>query len=208
MQTRFLGFQIPYKEGMRLMRHAIEHIEERGNQLLLLEHTDCITVTRQHGTQSLLIPVATIQQHGIDVIETDRGGDATFHGQGQLVAYPILKLPSSIGVCDYVRRLELALIKACQDFGIQHAERKTGKTGVWIKDNKLIAIGVGISRQVTRHGFALNLTTDLKRFTDMMVPCGLHGFGVTSLERELGQAPSFEEAGDLISHHLQKELLL
>lgn len=186
------------------MREAIDQIASQGNQLLLLEHTDTITVTRQHGIKSLLVSEAELQQQEITLVETDRGGDATFHGTGQLVGYPILQLPVSMGVCDYVRRLELALIKACEDFGVKNTHRKEGKTGVWVGDNKLIAIGVGISRQVTKHGFAFNLTTHLERFTACMTPCGLLGYGVTSLERELGQSPSFEEASKVLSWHLQQ----
>ncbi len=194
MKTRFLGTQIPYAEGMRLMREAIDQIQSQGNQILFLEHSDTITVTRQHGTKHIFMSEAELQKRGISLVETDRGGDATFHGTGQLVGYPIVQLPVSMGVCDYVRRLELALIAACQEFGVSNATRLEGKTGVWVGNKKLIAIGVGVSRQVTRHGFAFNLTTNLERFTECMTPCGLVGFGVTSLERELGHAPSFEEA--------------
>lgn len=204
MQLRFLGSQIPYAQGMQAMRKAIEEIDSEGNQILLLEHTDTITVTRQYGTQSLLLPESELIKRGIALIETDRGGDATFHGTGQLVGYPVLKLPISIGVCDYVRRLELALINACEDFGLKNVHQKQGKTGIWIEDKKLIAIGVGISRQITRHGFALNLTTNLERFTECLTPCGLVGFGVTSLERELGHSPSLEEASKVLSWHLQQ----
>lgn len=204
MKTRFLGTQVPYTEGMRVMREAIDQINTLGNQLLFLEHTDTITVTRQHGTQSLLLSEAEIQKREISLIETDRGGDATFHGTGQLVGYPILQLPVSIGVCDYVRRLESALIEACKEFGIKNAHRICDKTGVWVDDKKLIAIGVGVSKQVTRHGFALNLTTNLERFTQCLTPCGLTGFGVTSLERELGHSPSIEEAMNVLSWHLRE----
>jgi lipoyl(octanoyl) transferase len=204
MNTRFLGTQIPYAEGMRLMREAIDHIDTFGNQILFLEHADTITITRQHGTKSLLLPADEIQKRGIALVETDRGGDATFHGTGQLVGYPILKLPVSMGVCDYVRRLEVALIEACKEMGVKNAHRICDKTGVWVGDKKLIAIGVGVSRQVTRHGFALNLTTHLERFTECLTPCGLTGFGVTSLERELGHAPGLEEAMNVLSWHLQE----
>lgn len=204
MKTRFLGRQIPYAEGMRIMREAIDQIDSQGNQLLFLEHADTITVTRQHGTKSLLMPEAEIQKRGIALVETDRGGDATFHGIGQLVGYPILQLPVSMGVCDYVRRLEQALINACHEFGVKNARRVCDKTGVWVGNKKLIAIGVGVSRQVTRHGFALNLTTDLERFTECLTPCGLAGFGVTSLEHELGHSPSLEEAMNVLSWHLRE----
>lgn len=204
MKTRFLGTQIPYIQGMQAMREAIDQIDIFGNQLLFLEHADTITITRQHGVKSVFMPESELQKRGIALVETDRGGDATFHGTGQLVGYPILKLPNNIGVVDYVRSLEMALIRACQELGVKNANCLEGKTGVWVGDKKLIAIGVGISRQVTRHGFALNITTNLERFTECMTPCGLVGFGVTSLERELGDTPSLKEAMKVLSWHLQE----
>lgn len=203
IKTRFLGRQIPYSDGMQAMREAIAQIETLGNQILFLEHADTITVTRQHGTRSLLMPKSELEKRHIRLEETDRGGDATYHGNGQLVGYPILRLPASMGVCDYVRRLELALIKACETFGVRNLNRKSGKTGIWVEDRKLIAIGVGVSRHVTKHGFALNLNTNLERFLECLTPCGLVGYGVTSLERELGHCPSFEEAIQVLSWHLQ-----
>lgn len=204
MKTRFLGTQIPYTQGMQAMREAIDQIDTLGNQLLFLEHTDTITITRQHGAKSVFMPEAELQKRGIALVETDRGGDATFHGTGQLVGYPILKLPSYIGVVDYVRNLEMALIKACQELGVKNSHCQEGKTGVWVGNNKLVAIGVGVSRQITRHGFALNITTNLERFTECLTPCGLTGFGVTSLERELGQTPSLKEVMKVLSWHLQE----
>lgn len=190
---------------MRVMREAIDQIDTLGNQLLLLEHTDTITVTRQHGTQHVFLSAEGLAAKGIELVETDRGGDATFHGQGQLVGYPILKLPQSVGVVDYVRSLEMALIRTCQELGVQNVHCLEGKTGVWVNNKKLVAIGVGVSRQVTRHGFALNITTDLDRFTEVMTPCGLAGFGVTSLERELDKIPSFESITQLIGLNLEQK---
>ena len=204
MKARFLGTQVPYLEGMRIMREAIEQIDTLGNQLLFLEHADTITITRQHGAKNVFLNEFELQKLGITLVETDRGGDATFHGTGQLVGYPILKLPASMGVVDYVRSLEIALIRACQELSVKNAHCLEGKTGVWVGNNKLVAIGVGVSRQVTRHGFALNITTDLERFTNCMTPCGLTDFGVTSLERELGQVPSLEEAMKVLSWHLRE----
>ncbi len=182
------------------MRQAMEDIELEGNQLLLLEHRDTITYTRQHGMQALLMPAAEIACRGIELIETDRGGDVTFHGTGQLVGYPILKLPGHMGVVDYVRVLENALIAACVELGVSNAGRMEGKTGVWVGNEKLVAIGVGVSRGVTRHGFALNISTDLERFIECITPCGLRGFGVTSLER-LGIKVGFGDVCEVLSWH-------
>ncbi|MBH2006928.1 MAG: lipoyl(octanoyl) transferase LipB [Myxococcaceae bacterium] len=193
MKTRFLGYQVPYAEGMRIMREAIDQIEVEGNQLLLLEHRDTITYTRQHGLKHVFRTQEELAQLGIDLFETDRGGDVTFHGTGQLVGYPILKLSPNWGVVDYIRALESALVKTCQTLGVSGAHCLPGKTGVWVNNQKLAAIGVGVSQQVTRHGFALNVSTHLERFTSHMTPCGLEGHGVTSLERELNSSVSISQ---------------
>ena len=188
---------------MQAMREAIDQIDIQGNQLLLLEHQDTITYTRQHGTKHLLLNPDEIAKRGIELIQTDRGGDITFHGTGQLVGYPVIKLSPKVGVVDYLRALEAALIKACHELGIKKAGILEGKTGIWVENHKLIAIGVGLSRQITRHGFALNISTNLERFLDCITPCGLTGFGVTSLERELNTPQSFEKAKEVLTWHLQ-----
>ncbi|MES2505017.1 MAG: lipoyl(octanoyl) transferase LipB [Myxococcota bacterium] len=204
MQSKFLGYQVSYQAGMDAMREAIEQIDTRGNQLLYLEHADTITHTRQHGLRSLLLTPEAIAQRGITLAEADRGGDVTFHGTGQLVGYPIIKLPLHIGVVDYVRGLERALIRACQELGVTDATCLPGKTGVWVGNKKLIAVGVGVSRQVTRHGFALNINPKLERFTECITPCGLAGFEVTSLEREISAPVSFGRAMEVLSWHLKQ----
>ncbi len=210
-RVRFLGKNISYQHGMEVMRQAMQDVEQKGPQLLLLEHEDVITVTRQHGQKNLLTSEAELKKDGIDLIETDRGGDITFHGQGQLVGYPILRLPSSKGPLDYVRALENCLTQVCLELGVVNTTCVPGKTGVWIIDkknkrlNKLIAIGVGISKGVTRHGFAFNVTTNLERFTRHIIPCGLQDHGVTSLERELSEQsklPSPEALAQKIAHAL------
>jgi len=214
MRTRFLGYNIPYDVGMASMREAMANVDADGPVLLLLEHEDVITTTRQHGRAHLIVPADLIEQQGIRVIETDRGGDVTFHGKGQLVGYPVLRLDLGVGAADYVRSLESTLLDACQRLGLTGAHTLHGFTGIWIKDpdteqeKKLIAIGVGISRGVTRHGFALNITTALERFTACITPCGLTSYGVTSLEREFARigrsAPSFGVACEVIAHAFEK----
>lgn len=201
LRVTFLGTRVPYREAMARMRQAMAVVDLEGPELLLLEHKDTITKTRQHGTKSFRVSEDEIIARGIDVIETDRGGDVTFHGEGQLVGYLVKRLPDN-DLVGYVRALETALIKAMQALSLSNAMRLKGKTGVWLphqhNPRKLIAIGVGVSQGVTRHGFALNVTTKLERFTECIVPCGLNGFEPTSLEREMAQVPDFETIREAI----------
>lgn len=197
LKVCYLGFGVAYDDAMATMREAMQRVDETGPVLFLLEHKDVITKTRLHGTSSFLISEDVIRARGIDVIETDRGGDVTFHGEGQLVGYLVKRLNDN-DLVGYVRSLETALVRAARELGVAQATTLGGKTGVWIPPGqgelrKLIAIGVGVSKGVTRHGFALNITTDLEKFTSCIVPCGLKGLGVTSLERELlAKTPSIE----------------
>jgi lipoyl(octanoyl) transferase len=134
----------------------------------------------------VLATADALAARGIDLVETGRGGDVTYHGPGQVVGYPIIDLrPDRRDVHRYVRDLEAVMIGAAADFGVE-AVRVEGLTGAWVASDKLGAIGVRISRWITSHGFAFNVTTDLKSF-DLIVPCGIRGRGVTSLERLLGR---------------------
>jgi lipoyl(octanoyl) transferase len=161
--------------------------------LLLGEHPPVITLGRNADREHLRLSPEELARRGVELHETNRGGDVTYHGPGQLVGYPILDLAEHRkDVVWYVRSLEEVLIRAAAEFGLK-AERKQapeGKrpfyTGVWVGEEKLAAIGVHISRWVTTHGFAFNVTTDLTHF-DLIVPCGIRDKGVTSLERLLGQ---------------------
>lgn len=208
MRVVDLGSGVAYPEGMSRMRDAMAHVDEDGPVLLLLEHAPVITVTRRGGTAHVFAGEERLAADGIALFETDRGGDVTFHGPGQLVGYPVLRLgPSSLGsdVVGYVHDLERGLIEACRALGVADAHAKAERdaegnhlTGVWCAaprapagtDAKLCALGVGLSGGVTRHGFALNVDIDLERFTRHVLPCGLAGRGVTSLARVLGAAPS------------------
>lgn len=213
--VRFLGTNVSYEQGMAEMREAMQNVAVTGPQLLLLEHEDVITTTRQHKNTHLLTSAEALKEARIKLIETDRGGDITFHGKGQLVGYPILQLSPVKGPLDYVRALENALQKVCSRLGIVNTVCLPGKTGVWVKNqntgaiNKLIAIGIGISKGVTRHGFAFNLTTDLPRFTKHIVPCGLSDFGVTSLQQELGLSnlPSQQYVTRILVEEIEQVLI-
>jgi len=178
--------------------------------LLLGEHTPVITLGRNARRENLLLPEDELQRRGVEVHETDRGGDVTYHGPGQLVGYPILDLADlRKDVVWYVRSLEEVLIHATHSFGLE-AERRTAPayakatagrpegqkqlyTGVWVGEEKLAAIGVHLSRWVTSHGFAFNVTTNLSHF-DFIVPCGLRGKGVTSLQKQI-PPPAFAGKG-------------
>jgi lipoyl(octanoyl) transferase len=172
--------------------------------LLLCEHPHVITQGRNGKRENLLASEHVLRQKGVEFHATDRGGDITYHGPGQIVGYPILNL-SEIrrDVVWYVRMLEEAMIRATAEFGIT-AERVAGKTGIWAGDGgaeeKLAAIGVHISRWVTSHGFAYNVSTDLRYF-DLIVPCGIADRKATSLEKLLGRSVKWEEIAPRIARH-------
>jgi len=150
--------------------------------LLFVEHPPTYTLGRNAKSENLLVPRERLLELGATVVETNRGGDVTFHGPGQLVGYPIVDLRKlRRDVTWYVRSIEEVLIRALRSFGIE-AGRVSGRTGVWHSEGKLAAIGIHISRWVTSHGFALNVSTDLRYF-DRIVPCGIVGAPVTSLEK-------------------------
>ncbi len=158
-----------------------------SDRLLFVEHPHVITLGRNAQQQNLLLPRESLERLGIELHETNRGGDVTYHGPGQIVAYPILDLREwKRDVGAYVRALEQVMIDAVAEFGVG-AGRVEGATGAWAGEAKLGAIGVHISRWVTSHGFALNVSPDMRYF-GYIVPCGLHK-PVTSMERLLGRAP-------------------
>jgi lipoyl(octanoyl) transferase len=155
--------------------------------LLLLEHPHVITLgTRSDSARSnVLATPAKLAELGVELCDTGRGGDVTYHGPGQLVAYPILDLkPDRADVYNYVRNLEQVMIQVSRTFGIE-AERNEGLTGAWVGGSKIGAIGVRISRWISSHGLAYNVNTDLDYF-NLIIPCGIRDHGVTSLARALG----------------------
>ena len=195
LEVRRLGL-VPYGEALQLQRELVE--ERRAGRvpdlLLLLQHPAVITlgVKGDGGRSNVLATAERLMELGIDVSETGRGGDVTYHGPGQIVGYPILDLkPDRCDVHRYVRDLEEVMIRVCADYGV-HAGRISGLTGAWIGDEKVGAIGVRISRWITSHGFAFNVTTDLADF-QLIVPCGIVDHGVTSLEKATGRSLSLSE---------------
>lgn len=173
--------------------------------LLLCEHPHVITLGRSGKRENLLASEHVLKQKGVEFHVTDRGGDITYHGPGQIVGYPILNLGEiRRDVVWYVRTLEEAMIRATAEFGIS-AERVAGKTGIWVHvgntEEKLAAIGVRISRWVTSHGFAYNVSTDLRHF-ELIVPCGIADRKATSLEKLLGRTVEEKEIAPRIAKHL------
>ena len=194
LHVRRLGL-VPYAEGLELQRQLVEErkADRIPDTLLLLQHPHVLTIgVKKDGRSHILASPDRLASLGVDVFETGRGGDVTYHGPGQLVGYPILDLnPDRRDVHRYVRDLEEVLIQVAASFGIA-AARQAGLTGVWVGNEKLAAIGVRIARWVTSHGFALNVATDLRHF-DLIVPCGIRDKGVTSLERLLDRSVPMAE---------------
>jgi len=197
--------RVPYDAGLELQNQLVEdrRAGRIGDTLLLLEHPPVITLgvkTRGKST-NIVASARVLEKEGVTVFETGRGGDVTYHGPGQLVGYPIFDLnPDRRDVHRYVRDLEEALIVAVRHFGVD-GTRIPGLTGVWVgeagREEKLAAIGVRISRWITSHGFALNVSPDLRHF-GLIVPCGIVDRGVTSLARLLGRDVAMEEGEDAV----------
>lgn len=188
LEVRRLGV-VSYADGLELQRALVE--DRRANRipdtLLLLQHPHVVTVgVKKDGRSHIVATPEQLSARGVEVFETGRGGDVTYHGPGQIVGYPILDLnPDRRDVHKYVRDLEEVMIRVCADYGVT-AGRIKGLSGAWIGDAKIGAIGVRISRWITSHGFAFNVTTDVD-FFNLIVPCGIADRGVTSLGKETGR---------------------
>jgi lipoyl(octanoyl) transferase len=199
--VRRLG-RVPYARGLALQERLVAERQAARipDQLLLLEHDPVFTLGRNARSENVLFPASALRERGFEVFETGRGGDVTYHGPGQVVGYPILDLsPDRRDVHRYMRDLEEVMIRTCADYGLA-ATRVAGLTGVWLGEEKIGAIGVRIARWVTSHGFAFNVSTDLGAF-DLIVPCGISGRGVTSLERRLGHAVPITPVMDRLVAH-------
>ena len=198
IEVRRLG-TISYADGLDLQKKLVEQRKagEISDQLLLLEHPPVITlgVKTRNDRSNIVAAPSLLEAEGVEVFETGRGGDVTYHGPGQLVGYPILDLkPDRCDVHQYVRDIEEVMIRTAAAFGVT-AGRIDGLTGAWVGNEKLAAIGVRIARWVTSHGFAFNVNTALSHF-DFIVPCGITDKGVTSLEKLLGRAVVMDEVAD------------
>jgi len=194
---------VDYEEAWQIQRQF--HMEvvagARPNTLLLVEHPPIFTAGRRTLDNERPID-------GSKVIDVDRGGKITFHGPGQIVGYPIVKLRNSLDVVGFVRELENSLIEVCKEFGLL-AERYCERSGVWIRDSKgdrkIAAIGIRVAKGVTMHGFALNIDPDLS-FYEKIVPCGIADAGVTSFANELGQSPAIEDVLPVLERHIYEAL--
>ena len=194
VDVRQLGL-IPYASALKLQEELVRQRRagDIPDTLLLLEHPHVITLGTSSSTDHILVGEEERALLGIELFETGRGGDVTYHGPGQLVGYPIFDLkPDRCDLHRYVRDIEEALIRALGHFGLE-CRRKEGLTGVWLNEEKIAAIGVRVSSGwITSHGFALNVNTDLQ-FFDSIVPCGIRDHGVTSMMRALGGAVSMDD---------------
>jgi lipoyl(octanoyl) transferase len=194
---------IDYEEALVIQRRLHQEVVDQlsANSLLLLQHPPVFTAGRR--TLDSERPI-----DGSKVIDVDRGGKITFHGPGQIVGYPIVKLKKPNDVVGFVRQIERALIQICQDFNIE-GQTYCERSGVWIRDErgdrKIAAIGIRVAKGVTMHGFALNVNPDLSYF-DRIIPCGIADAQVTSMERELNQSIALEEVLEVVEARMKQAL--
>ena len=195
---------VGYADALEIQRALHSHVAngEMDGALLLLEHPHVYTLGRRGALDDILVPADRLPSLGVEVHHVDRGGEVTYHGPGQLVGYPIVNL-RRLGMrpLEYVRSLERLLVKTLSDFGIP-AEAEGHPTGVWTGGAKIAAIGVRVSRGVTSHGFALNVSPDLGYF-DHIVPCGIEDCRVTSMESE-GASADVEEIASVVACHFER----
>ena len=191
----------PYRDGLRIQEAMVRAraAGQTGDWLLYPDHPPVLTVGRNPSAGNVLADAATLRRHGIEVFEVARGGDVTWHGPGQLVGYLICDLDQrGRDLHRFLRGVEQALIEALAGLGIEGG-RVAGRTGVWVRGEKIASIGIAVRRWVSYHGFALNVAPDL-RFFDLIHPCGLKGIHMTSLTRILGEgAPSLDQARERVA---------
>ncbi len=201
LQILHLPEPVTYEQGLRLQQERIDAILAGSGHdtIILLEHEPVYTIGRLRDQSSLRDP-ATLP---FPVFETNRGGQATYHGPGQLVGYPILDLnPRGRDLHEHLRLLEEALIRACAAFGVT-ACRREGLTGVWVEARKLASIGVGVRKWISMHGFAINITKESLPPFFAITPCGLDGVSMTCLEAEAGQAITVKQAASAVERELR-----
>lgn len=202
LHSSFLG-RIPYGEAVELQHSIRDAVKQGGpDHLLLLEHPPVYTLGRNASAEDVLMPEEWLRARGIEVAECNRGGQVTYHGPGQLVGYPIVNLsPDRRDVRRYVQDLQEVLIRTLADYGVRAQSREGQEfVGVWVGEEKIASIGVHLSRWVTTHGFALNVSTDLSHFAGI-IPCGLEAVRMTSIERLTGRAPSLLEIATVCASH-------
>jgi lipoate-protein ligase B len=195
-----------YSEAHRLQLACVDYRLAAGSRpdiFIVTEHLPVFTLGKRGGLGSLTVSREYISSRNVEIVQTERGGDITYHGPGQLVIYPIIHLKDSgLSLKEYVDLLEEAMRCCTQDFAV-HSVRDQRNRGIWVGDNKIGSIGIRVTRGVTFHGLALNVTLDFTHF-GWIQPCGLAGVGVTSLAKETGGSVSFDEAKKRMIYHLEK----
>jgi len=200
--------RLRYEPAYRLQMRCVDSIKKNGNDpqayLILLEHEPVLTLGRRAGADELLVPREWLQERGIEIHEIDRGGKITYHGPGQIVGYPIIPLLGERrDVYKYLRSLEQIIINVLAGYRIG-GTRNPEYTGVWVGDSKVAAIGIGLTRWITFHGFALNVNTDLDAFS-IITPCGIRGKGVTSMQKLLGRELPLAEVHEKLVEGFREE---
>lgn len=196
---------IDYKQAWNLQKEIFDlrFRNEIDDTFFLLEHPHTYTLGKVAEKENLISSESQLKELGISVYDIDRGGDITYHGPGQIVGYPILKLSDwKEDTHQYLRGLEEVIILTCREYGIE-TERNSKYTGVWIGESKIAAIGIKVSRWITMHGFAFNINTDLSYFGGI-IPCGIKDKEVTSLQRELGRELSIDEVKEKLITNFKK----
>lgn len=196
---------IDFKEAWDLQKEVFElrYYNEIGDILFLLEHPNTYTLGKIADKKNLISSEKFLTDNQISVYEIDRGGDITYHGPGQIVGYPIIKLDDWVkDTHKYLRALEEVIIKTCEYYGLK-ASRNPRHTGVWIENSKIAAIGIKVSRWITMHGFAFNINTNLSLFQGI-IPCGISDKGVTSLKIQLGFEINLEEVKEILVKNFSK----
>lgn len=199
----YLG-RLPYGEAEELQNRLRQRVrqEQAGDFLILLEHPHVYTLGRNADQGDILVDAGWLRSRGAEVFNCDRGGRVTYHGPGQLVGYPIVDLnPDRRDLRQYVRDLQEVLVRVLKELNVEaEARHKTKEIGVWVDDQKIASIGVHVSRWITTHGFALNIATDLSFFSGI-IPCGLQGVEMTSVEALTGRRPTLAETGERVAEH-------
>ncbi len=200
---------MPYGEALDLQMRLVDDVkstdEERGYLVLLEHNPPVITLGRSAEENNILFDEATLKSRGFELHHISRGGDVTYHGPGQIVGYPIIRLDlRGRDIHQYLRNIEEIIIRTIAEFGVE-GRRVEGLTGVWVGDEKIAATGVAVTRWVTYHGFALNVSPDLEHF-NLIVPCGITDKGVTSLKKILGTPPDIQMVKTILAEKANEVL--